>query len=326
MSNLYLGIDTSNYTTSIAITDSDGKVYADERIILKVKEGQRGLRQSDAFFQHIQNLPGLYEKAIDAVLEAGLNREHIKGISVSTRPRNVEGSYMPVFTAGENFARVISKTLDIPIYRTSHQEGHIKAIEAFNNLGDSFICFHISGGTMELLKVDKSSDYKFQIEIIGKSLDLSIGQLIDRVGVAMGYNFPCGAAMDKDIVGLNIKFDKKVKLGGNPIKDIPVKNMEFNLSGIETQIVKYIESKKDKDGKITEEIKNETLQLLFTKILLCLQKLVDKCKIDFPNHKIVFAGGVSQSRYIKENISGAIIFGKYGADNAVGVALLAAAK
>lgn len=326
MSNLYLGIDTSNYTTSVAITDQEGRVYADERIILKVKEGQRGLRQSDAFFQHIQNLPGLYENTIDTVLDAGLNRENIKGVSVSTRPRNVDGSYMPVFTAGENFAKVISKTLDIPLHRTSHQEGHIKAIEAFNNVGDTFICFHISGGTMEILKVDKSEDGQFNIEIIGKSLDLSIGQLIDRVGVAMGFQFPCGAAMDKELIELNIKPGKKVKLDGNPIKDIPVKNMEFNLSGIETQIVKYIDLKKDQEGIIAEEVKNQVLQLLFTKILLCLQKLVDQCKNNFSEYKIVFAGGVSQSRYIQKYISRDIIFGKYGADNAVGVSLLAAEK
>ena len=299
MKDLFVGIDTSNYTTSIAVTDGDGNIVSDCRKLLTVKKGQRGLRQSDAFYQHIQNIPQLYKEAV-----GNIDVKNIKGVCVSTKPRNVEGSYMPVFTAGQRFAEVISETLGVELYETSHQEGHIKAIEAFNDIESEFLCFHISGGTMEILKVVPEMD-SYDIEIIGKTLDISIGQLIDRVGVAMGYDFPCGPALDQ--MACDREEGSFVR-----IKPIHINNLDMNLSGIETQLMKYI-------GNIENE---DVARKLFTEIVLCLQKLVDKCKAHYPEYPIVFAGGVSQSKFIRENINRDIVFGQYGADNAVGVALL----
>ena len=299
MKNLFIGIDTSNYTTSVAVTDEYGNIVSDCRKLLSVKKGQRGLRQSDAFYQHIQNLPQLYAEAVEDI-----DMGDIRGISVSTRPRNVEGSYMPVFSAGQRFAEVIAVSLGVDIYETSHQEGHIKAIEAFNDVDGEFICFHISGGTMEILKVVPTGDF-YDIEILGKTLDISIGQLIDRIGVAMGYDFPCGPVLDQ----MACQSDDGSFIR---IKPIHITDMDMNLSGIETQLLKYIENIKNEDVAIK----------LFTEIVLCLQKLVDKCNAHYPEIPIVFAGGVSQSRFIRENINRDIIFGQYGADNAVGVALL----
>ena len=57
-----LGIDTSCYTTSVAVLSLEGKLLADERRLLKVKPGRRGLAQSEMVFQHTRNLPELIEK------------------------------------------------------------------------------------------------------------------------------------------------------------------------------------------------------------------------------------------------------------------------
>ena len=57
-----LGIDTSNYKTSVALTDMHQNVVCDLRKFLKVKQGEKGLRQSDALFQHVRNLPELFEE------------------------------------------------------------------------------------------------------------------------------------------------------------------------------------------------------------------------------------------------------------------------
>ena len=139
MCKYFLGIDTSNYTTSVALVDENGNIISDKRKLLEVKKGSRGLRQSDAFFQHINNLPKLLTEAV-----ANIDKRDIEAVAVSDRPRNVEGSYMPVFLAGIRFAETICGLLDIPIYRFSHQEGHIKAIEFSNRISDKFICFHLS--------------------------------------------------------------------------------------------------------------------------------------------------------------------------------------
>ena len=59
---LYIGIDTSNYTTSVAAVDESGQLISDERILLTVEHGKRGLRQSDALFLHLKNLPHIFAK------------------------------------------------------------------------------------------------------------------------------------------------------------------------------------------------------------------------------------------------------------------------
>lgn len=302
MSKKFLGIDTSNYTTSVALTDENGIVIADKKQMLTVKKGARGLRQQEAVFQHIKNMPKLF-----ASLCKEIDKNDIKAIGVSSAPRLMEGSYMPVFEAGKSFAHVLGSMLRIPVYEFSHQEGHIKAIAYFNDIDEDFICFHLSGGTTEILKVNKenSQQSKFSTELIGRTLDISIGQLIDRIGVAFGLEFPAGNKMDEAALfgnGANCK----------SVKPIFITNLDINLSGIETQLLRgrYLYSLED------------TANRLFTEITLCLQKLVKECELKFPNMKIVFAGGVSQSSFIRTHLADKVIFGKYGADNAVGISLL----
>lgn len=300
MSNYYLGIDTSNYTTSVGLVDDNGNVISDKRQLLSVKKGNRGLRQSEAFFQHIENISKLYEEAVQ-----NIDKDQIRCICVSTRPRNIEGSYMPVFKAGMAVAHIIATTLDIPLYTCSHQEGHMKAITAFNDVGDDFICYHLSGGTTEILDVRYDiHTKKYTSEIIGGTLDISIGQLIDRVGVALGMDFPAGGKMD-DLALADVNSTFKVK-------PINIKELYFNLSGIETQLLKAAE----------EHTALEIACKLFTKINLCLQKTIDILKIKYPNKQIVFVGGVSQSGFIRKNIHREVVFGAYGSDNAIGTALI----
>jgi len=151
MENYIIGIDTSAYTTSLAIVDSNTcKIIYDERKILKVPLGQKGLRQQDAVFQHLKNLPEMFQN-----ITIDLNK--VSTISVSSKPRNIESSYMPVFTVGQNFAKVISKSLNCNYVEYSHQENHIGAslIEHYKMLHDSILAIHISGGTTEFLSVSK---------------------------------------------------------------------------------------------------------------------------------------------------------------------------
>ena len=75
--SMYLGIDTSNYTTSVCLYDSDSGEVISKRKLLPVKDGELGLRQSDAVFHHVQQLPALFEEAF------GGFSDQIKAIGVS---------------------------------------------------------------------------------------------------------------------------------------------------------------------------------------------------------------------------------------------------
>ena len=222
-----IGFDTSNYTTSTAWTD--GKTDINVRQILYVKDGERGIRQSDGVFQHIKLMPVMYEK-----LSEQIDFKDVKAVGVSTRPRCVEGSYMPVFLAGEGYAKVVANTLGVPLYEFSHQDGHIMAgiysSGSFELLENDFISVHLSGGTTEILK-SRYNEFNFDNEIIGGSKDISAGQFIDRVGVALGFPFPAG-----------VHLDAMARKGSMDIKGSRVfcRNGEISYSGPESQAQRQI--------------------------------------------------------------------------------------
>ena len=188
----YLGIDTSCYTTSICLIDTNGKLLAEARQILKVKEGNRGLQQSEMVFQHTHNLPVLLKQiAFDNI--------ELKGVGVSATPRPTAESYMPAFLVGLGFARSLAIVNKLPLYEISHQENHLEAglWSAQGPQDDRFLLLHASGGTTDLLLAEKQADARFSLQPVGGSLDLHAGQFIDRLGVAMGLGFPCGPTLEK---------------------------------------------------------------------------------------------------------------------------------
>ena len=306
---LSLGIDTSNYKTSVAVVDAEGTILFNHQQFLQVKQGERGLRQSEALFQHVQNLPPVMEK----VLQNEKFRSNIGIVAVSVRPRPKEGSYMPVFTAGAGYGRAVAAALGVSLHEVSHQEGHVEAVRFYSAMKDvePLICFHFSGGTTEALLVDRS-----RFEIVGGSRDLAYGQVLDRIGVSMGLPFPCGETMDQ------IAWETR-KMHLNPsqhLTRIKVTDGYVNLSGIETQGQRLLASCAD------SELVADLFEKLSRSVAEMTMQLSEKYKIS----NFLYAGGVSCSRYLREYLSHHlcgdlnISFGssQLSSDNAVGVALL----
>ncbi len=303
-----LGIDTSNYKTSVAIVSKEGEILCNIQEYLEVKKGERGLRQSAALFQHINKLPELIERAFAE--NPGIQ---ISCVSASNRPRPVEGSYMPVFNAGYSAGKMIASALHVPFYTFSHQEGHIEAVRYNSELKESsnFISFHFSGGTTEALLVKKE-----QITLVGGSKDLAFGQVLDRLGVALGMNFPCGEEMDKLICNF-------VPQEKNLLTRIKVKNGELNLSGIETQCQRLI-------GKVDSR---ELIYMTFDRLSQAICDLCMNLSRTYETEDFLFAGGVSSSRFMRKALNERLgqlhlCFGdpKLSTDNAVGTALLGGKK
>lgn len=313
-SNKYsLGIDTSNYKTSVAVTDSEGSIIFDGRKFLTVDKGARGLRQQEALFQHINNLPELIEEAFRAM--EGTAPAYI---SASSKPRPLEGSYMPVFNAGVSAASVISAALSVKPSFFSHQEGHLEAVKYYSELKDKtdFAAFHFSGGTTEALIISPNG-----IEVIGGSKDISFGQLLDRIGVALGFDFPCGEELDK-IAATAVNFTKSEQ---NKIKSImpaiKCRDAAINLSGIETAALRVIESK----SYSSEEL----IIAVFLRIADAISAMMNDIKHKYACDTFLVSGGVSSSLTIRNIIKTGssehkIIWGEpnLSSDNAVGIALL----
>lgn len=322
MARLYLGIDTSNYRTSVALIDENGSIIAEKAVLLDVPAGERGLRQSEAFFRHSNRLPE-YIGGLFADIDTSL----IAAIGVSERPRRVEGSYMPCFNAGVNAAHIIGSSLGAPVYGFSHQEGHAAAI--LENEGreapQEAIFFHLSGGTTEAL-ICRPDDDGYNMEIAGGTLDISIGQLLDRFGVAMGYPFPAGQYLD-DIAYKSLEendFETARASRTGVIPRIKIRDGYFNLSGAETRLMQFAAS----DG--SEEKESEVTAELFVSIAGLLKDEAKYLNDKYGIRSIYMAGGAASSRTVRRLLAAEenINFGapEHSGDNAVGTALLAKRK
>ncbi len=321
MSKLYLGIDTSNYKTSVSIVDENWNILFNRSEFLDVKAGEKGLRQSDAFFMHSNKLPEFIEDAFSVV-----DPRAIAAIGVSTRPRRVEGSYMPCFLAGYNLAKELGSVLSIPVHQFSHQEGHAAAVmsEQPELFDQRTILFHLSGGTTEYL-VCKPDCSGFMMEIVGGTKDISYGQLLDRVGVKMGLPFPSGKYLDDIAVYSDISSATSDQISKTKqlITKQKIEDCHFNLSGLETKLTRYIDIN---PGEIET---NLMIRYLFGMIADMLLQSAYELKDKFNIETVLMAGGVSASKYIRNRIkerdnTNSIVFcaPELSGDNAVGVAVL----
>ena len=306
-SGVIVGIDTSNYTTSYAIIDLEGRLVANLKRPLPVKAGECGLRQSDAVFAHVKNLPELASEAREI-----LQGREILAIGVSRRPRNIEGSYMPCFLSGVAVAENLSAALGVPLYSFSHQCGHIMAAvfssEHTELLDKPFAAYHVSGGTTELVVVSYRGD-GFVSELVGGSADINAGQVIDRIGVLMGLPFPAGRHIE-ELALLNTS--------SVPRRKPSVKGTRANLSGLENLAMKLYSETSDKalTAAFVLDYVGRAIEMT------CESLLSERGEMPF-----VFAGGVMCNSIIKKRLSSK--FDAYfadpsmSADNAVGIAELA---
>jgi len=297
-----IGIDTSNYTTSIAFFDGIGGENCSR--LLPVKQGELGLRQSDAVFAHIKSLPELSGRLFSHV-----RKEEITAVGVSTRPRAVEGSYMPCFMVGYSHAKMLSDLLKVPLVEVSHQQGHVAAslwsADALELMDRSHLAWHLSGGTTELLLVEPEGKNVVCTKI-GGTTDISAGQLIDRTGQLLQLPFPSGKHLDALSKEAAMKEVFKVKCS----------NMEFSLSGVQNKVQQF---------HAQHGVPAETAGYALRCVAKAVYLATEQARKVYPGLPVVFSGGVASNSLLREVVAPLKpIFAQpqYSTDNAMGVAVL----
>lgn len=298
-----IGIDTSNYTTSIAFFDGTGGENCSK--LLPVKPGELGLRQSDAVFAHIKSLPELSGR-----LFSHIGKSPITAVGVSTRPRAVEGSYMPCFLVGLSHAKLLSDALHVPLVEVSHQQGHVAAslwsAGHLELMDEPHLAWHLSGGTTELLLVEPEGKL-VKCTKIGGTTDISAGQLIDRTGQLLGLPFPSGKHLDA----------LSREAAGKDFFRVKCKDMTFSFSGMQNKVQQYFEANGD-----PAETAAYALRCVAYGVFHATQQALKA----YPGLPVVFSGGVASNsllRQVLEPLNPIFAQPQYSTDNAMGVAVLA---
>lgn len=303
MCKMVLGIDTSNYTTSAALFD--GETVRQNKQLLPVAAGEKGLRQSDAVFAHVRQIAGVAAPLWES-------RPELTAVGVSDRPRSAADSYMPCFLVGVSVAELLGQALHIPVYRFSHQQGHIAAAlfsaGRLDLLEQPFLAFHVSGGTTEAVLVTPDERGLPQTQTAAQSLDLKAGQLIDRVGVALGLPFPCGPAVEE----LALQWPEEICLHPS------MKGRDCSLSGVQNQCERLIEQ-----GSSPAY----TAAFVLAAVQAALEGMARALRAEYPGLPMIFSGGVCANSLLRRRLSAEFgaLFAEpaFSADNAAGIAVLA---
>lgn len=297
-----VGFDTSNYTTSIAFFDGQDGVNCSQ--LLPVREGELGLRQSDAVFHHTKSLPELVGRLFSHISVAD-----VTAVGVSTRPRAVDGSYMPCFMVGYSHAKLLADALHVPLVECSHQQGHVAAslwsAGRMDLMDQPHLAWHLSGGTTELLRVEPNGKM-VNCQKIGGTTDISAGQLIDRTGQLLNLPFPSGKHLDQLSQG---SFSKDVY----PVK---CKDFSFSLSGIQNKVQQYY-----KENQNPQETAGYALRCICHAVYRTTQEALKA----YPGHPVVFSGGVASNAMLRKTLAPLnpiFALPQYSTDNAMGVAVL----
>jgi len=299
----FLGFDTSNYTTSIAYFDGhDGQNCSK---LLPVKEGELGLRQCDAVFHHTKSLPELSGR-----LFSDIDVTSIEAIGVSTRPRAVEGSYMPCFMVGYSHAKMLAEALHVPLIECSHQQGHITAAlwsaGRSDLLSQPHLAWHLSGGTTELLLVEPDGK-NISCTKIGGTTDISAGQLIDRTGQLLKLPFPAGKHLD----ALSTESES------SEFFRVKCSQSQFSLSGVQNKVTQYFEQTK---------CRADTAAYALRSICNAVYKATCDAREAYPGLSVVFSGGVASNSMLRQvlaPLNPIFAHPQFSTDNALGVAILA---
>ena len=367
---VFLGIDTSCYTTSVALMDEAGSLLGEARQILSVKPGHCGLQQSEMVFQHTRNLPRLVEEAVGQLLGVArvssgndvMNGEHATGlaglaktgyelaaIGVSGYPRPLENSYMPAFLAGMSVARSVAAVTGAKLHVLSHQENHLEAglWSAGGPKVERFLLLHASGGTTDVLLAERQQDGRYRITEVGGSLDLHAGQFVDRIGVALGLQFPTGPALEalaegvlakaKDISGSEAVSDVKAASESEAsacaaekaaaMVEIPVsvRKLQVSLSGPCTAALRKLEA-----GAEPAALALGVEHALAETFARVLRNGAQEYRV----RDVLLVGGVGSNKYIRQHVEKKLAKlrypvrlwvpeGRYSCDNATGCAAFA---
>ena len=269
--------------------------------LLPVKQGELGVRQSDAVFRHTRSLPELSGRLFSHV------QGDIEAVGVSTRPRAVEGSYMPCFMVGYSHAKMLSDAYRVPLFEVSHQQGHVAAslwsAGRLDLMDKPHLAWHLSGGTTELLLVEPEGK-NVKCSRIGGTTDISAGQLIDRTGVMLGLPFPAGKHLDA-LSG---------EAQGREVFKVKCPEMEFSLSGVQNKVQQFHKG----DNA-------ETAAYALRCVAFAGRKATENALKAYPGLEVVFSGGVASNSMLRQltaDLHPIYCAPQYSTDNAMGVAVL----
>ena len=264
-----LGIESTAHTLGIGIV-KDGKILSNIFDTYVPKKG--GIHPREAADHHAQLFSTILKDALDT---AGIKLDKIELISFAQGP----GIGAPL-SIGVTLAKYLGYRLDVPIIGVNHPVAHILISEHVTGLQNPLVLF-ISGANTQI--IDKNGD---ALKILGETMDLGAGNLFDMI------------ARELELVPPNGKTLSDLAVGGKYIQmPYSIKGMNVSLSGVHTQVKRYMKMINGTQTDITKkDIAFSAMETVFSEIV----EVVERALFLTKKESVIMCGGVAQNRRLQE--------------------------
>ena len=281
---IILGIESSCDDTSAAVL-RNGVLLSNVTASQEVHKAYGGVVPELASRAHQQNIVPVVDQAIR---RAGITKEQLSAIAF-TRGPGLMGSLL----VGVNFAKGLSRALDIPLIDVNHLQGHVMAHFIKESEDDHheppfpFLCLLVSGGNSQIVKVNAYND----MEVLGQTIDDAAGEAIDKCSKVMGLGYPGGPIIDR------------LARQGNPhayqFAEPRIPGLEYSFSGLKTSFLYNMREWVAEDPDFIEHHKEDiAASLEFTIVDILMKKLRKAVKETGIKH-VAVSGGVSANNGLR---------------------------
>lgn len=284
-----LGIETSCDETAMAILTDKKEILANQlHSQIAAHRSFGGVVPEIAARNHLLRIEDLFQQTLH---EANLNLSEIYHIAVTKGP-----GLMGCLLVGVGFARSLALFAKKPIIPVNHLEGHLLTVRMTHNVDFPYLCLLLSGGHCQMIWVENFRKY----QILGGTIDDSIGECFDKVARMMNLPYPGGPEIEK-----NAEFGDENRFYFTRVM-CTANRLEFSFSGLKTAVKREIE-------KLNDELDQQDIYDLCASFQKCVQGILAyklsaaikkiKYKLGFFDFAIVAGGGVVANKAICEQIN-----------------------
>ena len=263
---IVLGIEGTAHTVGASLLDRE-RIYSSVSRTFKPEKG--GINPREAAEFHFNNISTVISEAIE---KSGIHEKQIELVAFSRGP-----GLPPSLKITATAARAMAIRLNVPIVGVNHPLGHVEIGRRETGAVDP-VMLYVSGGNTQII-AHKNGYYR----VFGETLDIGIGNMLDKLARYMGFPFPGGPKIEE------------LALSGKKLLKMPysVKGMDTAFSGMYTNAINYIRS-----GETSEDVSYSVQEHAFSMLVETLERAI----FTTGKKSILLAGGVARNRNLRNKI------------------------
>jgi N6-L-threonylcarbamoyladenine synthase/N6-L-threonylcarbamoyladenine synthase/protein kinase Bud32 len=266
-----LGIEGTAHSIGVGIIkDVNGNCRILSNLIKTYKPDKGGIHPREAANHHATYIADLISESVQ---KAGVDFDDIDLVSFSQGP-----GLGPCLRTAATAARALSLTLEKPIMGVNHCVAHLEIGRGTVRGCTDPVLLYVSGANTQVIAFAEG-----KYRVFGETLDIGIGNCLDKFGRAVGLEFPCGP-----------KIEELAKKGARYLPlPYSIKGMDIAFSGLLTAAESYVSK-----GLLLEDVCYSMQETTFA----MLTEVTERAMAHTEKQEVLLGGGVASNKRLREMV------------------------